>query len=89
MLISAGVIAVVGAPRRPFDLFRADLAHPWLVERDLKGANLGGAHLDGADLSYATGLRPAQIDRAFGDAATKRPDGLAGRRTGASRWTSN
>jgi hypothetical protein len=52
-LVSAGVMAVVGAPRRPFDLFRADLANQWLAGRDLRDADLHQANLKGADLSGA------------------------------------
>jgi len=49
-LVSACVIAIVGAPRRSFNLFRADLANQLLVGRDLKGANLNRANLKGANL---------------------------------------
>jgi uncharacterized protein YjbI with pentapeptide repeats len=83
-LVSAGVIAVVGTPRRPFDLFRADLANQWLIDRDLTGADLKlaslrgayliTAHLHGADRRWAgDGLTQAQLDAAFGDAATQLP----------------
>jgi uncharacterized protein YjbI with pentapeptide repeats len=52
-LVSAGVIAVVGTPRRSFDLFRADLSNQWLFAPDLKGANLRSANLKGAYLHTA------------------------------------
>jgi uncharacterized protein YjbI with pentapeptide repeats len=77
-LVGAGVIAGVGAPRRPFDLFRANLADQWLAGRDLKkaflslsnlkGATLSYAHLDGADLTGAhlegADLRAAHLESA-------------------------
>jgi uncharacterized protein YjbI with pentapeptide repeats len=43
----------------------------------LEGANLTGARLEGTDLREVTGLVQAQIDEAFGNAATKLPEGLA------------
>jgi uncharacterized protein YjbI with pentapeptide repeats len=42
----------------------------------LEGANLSGAHLAGADLSHATGLSASQLCEAYGDAATKLPEGM-------------
>jgi uncharacterized protein YjbI with pentapeptide repeats len=48
-----------------------------LLLTDLEGAILNEAHLEGADLSDAEGLAQRQIDRAFGDEATKLPEGLS------------
>ena len=49
----------------------------------LEGANLCEAHLEGADLRAADGLTQAQIEAAYGDAATQLPEGL----TRPARWT--
>ena len=43
---------------------------------DLSGAFLFLAHVEGLDLSQATGLQQWQIDQACGDAETKLPAGL-------------
>jgi uncharacterized protein YjbI with pentapeptide repeats len=72
-LISAGVIAVVGTPRRSFDLFRADLENQWLVGRDLTQANLRITNLKGAYLTRAhlerADLNEAHLERADLDGA--------------------
>ena len=66
-------------------LIRAHLEGTYLLgahlEAPTSGAHLDSAsspraHLEGADLSRAIGLTQAQIDQAFGDAATKLPEGL-------------
>ena len=62
-------------------LERASLSLAHLKGTDLHGAHLEhadlrGAHLEDADLSRAIGLSQAQIDQAFGDAATKLPEEL-------------
>jgi uncharacterized protein YjbI with pentapeptide repeats len=79
-LLSAGVGALscamifgFGPPRRPFDLFHANLSGQYLPEVDLSeavldranlnGADLGGVHLNGADLSGAR-LSGAYLNRA-------------------------
>ncbi|MGC0389367.1 pentapeptide repeat-containing protein [Bradyrhizobium sp. USDA 241] len=66
--VSAAIIVGVmmhsfGAPRRPFDLFRANLAHQWLPEVDLRKSDLAQANLSGADLTVAN-LSGASLERA-------------------------
>jgi hypothetical protein len=61
--LAVSVLLVGQSPRRPFDLFRADLPKQWFPDRDLSGANLiranlaetnfAGADLGGANLHYA------------------------------------
>jgi uncharacterized protein YjbI with pentapeptide repeats len=59
-IVVAGMIAGFGDPvRRPFELFRANLSGQWLVNADLRladlrFANLSGASLFGANLSGAS-----------------------------------
>jgi len=67
-IISAAIIA--GAvrlgfepPRRPFDLYHANLSGQWLVRNDLRNANLSLANLSGADLFNAS-LRGADLNNA-------------------------
>jgi uncharacterized protein YjbI with pentapeptide repeats len=54
----------------------AHLEGAFLSEAHLEGAFLKDAHLEGANLMGANGLTQAQIDAAFGNAATKLPEGL-------------
>jgi hypothetical protein len=68
----------------------AILAGAHLEGTDLDGvyldeANLTVTHLEGADLSKAKGLKQDQIDKAFGNAETKLPEGL----TRPAHWLSN
>ncbi|MGV6838971.1 MAG: pentapeptide repeat-containing protein [Planktomarina sp.] len=63
-------------------LQRANLSGAQLQRADLSGAQLQGANLCGADMTDATGLTQDQINSAFGDAATKLPEGL----TRPSHW---
>jgi uncharacterized protein YjbI with pentapeptide repeats len=78
-----------GADLSGAHLERADLTEAHLERADLRwayleGASLLGAHLEGADLTeVAAGLTQAQIEVAFGDAATKLPKDL----TRPARWT--
>jgi uncharacterized protein YjbI with pentapeptide repeats len=48
-------LGVHGAPRRPMDLFRVDLADSWLPGSDLRGANLQYSNLHGAFFDSAPG----------------------------------
>jgi hypothetical protein len=57
-------------------LQRADLSGAQLNSADLSGAFLHGARLGGAHLSQTVGLTQAQLDTAYGDAATQIPNGL-------------
>ena len=50
-ILAAGAIGL--GPRRPFNLFRANLSGQWLVGDDLSDANLHVANLSHADLSRA------------------------------------
>jgi hypothetical protein len=56
-IIAAGVMFVgfrlfgLELPRRPFDLFRANLSGQWLLGEDLRKANLSLATLSNANLS--------------------------------------
>jgi uncharacterized protein YjbI with pentapeptide repeats len=58
-IIAAGVMFVgfrlfgLELPRRPFDLFRANLSGQWLLGEDLRKANLSLATLSNANLSRA------------------------------------
>jgi len=61
VLVGAGLITGLGTPRRSFDLFRADLANQWLVERDLTDPNLQLANLKGADLHGALLETPTSV----------------------------
>ena len=65
-----------GAHLEGADLPSAHLEGASLFQAHLEGADLHAAHLEGADLSTADGLTQAQVDQAFGDAATKLPPGL-------------
>ena len=58
------------------DLRRANIRGARLFEAHLEGAYLREAHLEGVDLSGAEGLKPAQLDQAFGDAETTLPVGV-------------
>jgi uncharacterized protein YjbI with pentapeptide repeats len=67
-IISAAIIAgavVLGfePPRRPFDLYHANLSGQWLARKDLRNANLSLANLRGADLFNAS-LRGADLSAA-------------------------
>jgi uncharacterized protein YjbI with pentapeptide repeats len=57
-IIAGGVMLGLGPPRRPFDLFRADLSGHWLSGYDLPNANLQYTNLRGAYL-VRTNLRGA------------------------------
>jgi uncharacterized protein YjbI with pentapeptide repeats len=59
-IIAAGTMRGFGPPQRPFDLFRANLSGQWLVEHDLRKANLSHANLRDATLSRAD-LREANL----------------------------
>jgi uncharacterized protein YjbI with pentapeptide repeats len=57
-IMTGGVILGFGPPRRPFDLFRANLSNQWLQgydlnRADLRFANLTSAILAGANLSLS------------------------------------
>jgi hypothetical protein len=72
-IIAGGVMLGFGPPHRQFDLFRANLSGHWLLEENLRkanlelanlrDANLSGADLSGADLSFAN-LSGANLSRA-------------------------
>jgi hypothetical protein len=62
-IVVAALIVGVGPVRRPFALFRANLSGQWLVEEDLRGANLSFANLTGANLLGAN-LSDAQLSAA-------------------------
>jgi uncharacterized protein YjbI with pentapeptide repeats len=55
---------------------RVVLSEADLNKADLRGANLGLADLGGADLRGARNLNQRQLDSAWGNAATKLPEGL-------------
>jgi hypothetical protein len=57
-------------------LDRTHLGNADLYRANLRNANLEDAQLDGANLSLVEGLTQAQIDAAYGDAATTLPEGL-------------
>jgi Pentapeptide repeats (8 copies) len=59
------------------DLRDTDLRGADLQETHLEGADLRGAHLEGAFLWGVTGLTTEQLARAFGDAKTRLPEGIA------------
>ena len=70
------------------DLIDADLSGALLVRADLCGAdctraNFAHAHLHSAALKDARNLDQAQIESAFGDEATRLPEGL----TRPPAWT--
>jgi len=52
-VIAAGVMLGFGPLRRPLDLYHANLSGQWLLENDLRRADLRVANLSGAILSYA------------------------------------
>jgi hypothetical protein len=52
-VIGTGVLIGFGLPRRPFNLFRANLSDQWLQGAHLEGANLMWANLKGAFLQRA------------------------------------
>ena len=55
-------------------IFRgADLSNAKLCATAWSGADLSGAVLSGADLTYTHDLTQAQLDRACGDESTKLP----------------
>ncbi len=58
------------------DLSGANLGHANLTRADFTGAKLSITSIKGADLSTATGLTQAQLDRACADIDTKLPPGL-------------
>jgi hypothetical protein len=72
-IIAGGVMLGCGLPQRPFNLFRANLSGQWLVEQDLRKADLGvanlrdaylgNANLSSANLSFAN-LSGANLSRA-------------------------
>jgi uncharacterized protein YjbI with pentapeptide repeats len=55
---------------------KAKLINAVLTGSDLRDAELEGAWLDGADLSSVRNLQQTQIDVAFGNRATRLPEGL-------------
>lgn len=59
------------------NLTNASFVGTWLRSARFSGANLAGTNLSGADLSGATGLTQAQLNRACGDAATQLPGRLS------------
>jgi uncharacterized protein YjbI with pentapeptide repeats len=78
VVISGGVIFDFWLPRRPFELYRANLSGVWLpgydlLKADLFGANLSDANLSGADLTLANlrkaNLKAANLSGAFMRAA--------------------
>jgi uncharacterized protein YjbI with pentapeptide repeats len=89
------LVDFLGAHLEGADLREAHLEMAWFDGTHLEGAELQGAHLEGAwllgaylqgaDLSGAEGLTQAQIDQAFGDAATQLPQGL----TRPTHWTAS
>lgn len=70
-------VNLAGAKIPGADLTVAYLEHANLTETNLEGASLAAAHLEAADLGEG------QIDKAFGDAETKLPEGL----TRPAHWT--
>jgi hypothetical protein len=62
-IFAVALVAAFGSPRRPFDLFRANLSNQWLLSDDLRGANLGDANLTGATLAR-TNLNLADLSNA-------------------------
>jgi uncharacterized protein YjbI with pentapeptide repeats len=61
---------------RNADLAGANLTHAKVDNADFTGANLSITSIRGTDLSHATGLTQAQLDRACADSETKVPAGL-------------
>jgi hypothetical protein len=55
-----------------------------LMQAHLEGAFLIRAHLEGADLEGVTGLKQEQLDRAYGNAETRLPEGM----TRPAHWLS-
>jgi uncharacterized protein YjbI with pentapeptide repeats len=49
-IIAGAVVLGFGPPRRPFDLYHANLSGQWLARNDLRNANLSLANLSGAVL---------------------------------------
>lgn len=58
------------------NLTNAGFVGAYLQGANFSGATLTGTNLSGADLSRATGLTQAQLNRACGDAATRLPGRL-------------
>jgi uncharacterized protein YjbI with pentapeptide repeats len=52
-IIAGGVMFGLGPPRRPFDLYHANLSGQWFLQEDLRKANLESADLSNANLSGA------------------------------------
>jgi Pentapeptide repeats (8 copies) len=87
LLVVAGMIGGFEPVRRPFQLGHTNLSGQWLVEDDLRGANLDsadlrnsnliGANLSGADLSVAD-LRDANLSSAKLSSAKLRGASLRG-----------
>jgi uncharacterized protein YjbI with pentapeptide repeats len=92
-ILTGAVIFVVGAPRRSFELYRANLAGVWLPpgydlsEADLFGANLSDADLSGADLTLAN-LRKANLKAANLSGAFLRAAKLGGAKLGGANLSS-
>ena len=61
-ILAGGATLGFGPPRRPFDLFHANLSGLWLAHSDLSGAHLSGANLSGANLPLAN-LSGAHLSR--------------------------
>jgi uncharacterized protein YjbI with pentapeptide repeats len=72
-----------GAHLQGATLATAHLEQAALGGAQLEGIFLNRAHLEGADLSRVEGLTQERIDPAYGDAATKLPEGL----TRPAHWT--
>ncbi|MEQ8559347.1 MAG: pentapeptide repeat-containing protein [Henriciella sp.] len=58
------------------NLQRAILVGTYFGSSSLKGSDLTGANISGADLSIAEGLSQHQLDKACGDNSTMLPKGL-------------
>ena len=59
-IIAGAVLHDFGPPRRPFNLFRANLSGHWLSNEDLRKANLYQANLSGA-VAYEANLSGAML----------------------------
>jgi hypothetical protein len=60
-IIAGGVMLGFGPPHRQFDLFRANLSGHWLLEENLRKANLELANLRDANLSGAAERRRPEL----------------------------
>ncbi|HEY3694917.1 pentapeptide repeat-containing protein [Phenylobacterium sp.] len=65
-----------GASFAGANLTHASFVGTYLQGADFRGAVLEGANFSGAEMSRATGLNQAQLNRACGDRSTAPPPGL-------------